>query len=330
MQWTGIATICLVLLPAMSGAGELRLRNGGLIPGELKRIEGKSIVWHAELIGDIKVETKSIVSVDSSTAARLQIGAGEALQGCHVSGGAKEVSLRCAEGRGATAQWRDIDTAEAGSSGKITASLTRERGNDFSDEYETDARATWRRGQRRHELEGSVDYEKKRERTSEDEADLSYQLDFLRRDGWYLYTKLDYARDRFEALQESIIAGAGIGRTVHPWHGVNFRLQAGPDVVRFDLQDYGRGTEEGGNVQWRVDWKTGLWALDLTLFHEAEYRWLFVDTDISHLDTRTGVSVPLIERLVAEIRLDYERVGLQLPGIDNTDEEWVFALGYKW
>ena len=90
---------------------------------------------------------------------------------------------------------------------------------------------------------------------------------------------------------------------------MNLRLQGGPDVVRFDLQDVGRGTEEGGNLQWRVDWKTGLRKLDLTLFREGEYGWLFVDTDVS--------------------RLDHDRVGLQLPGIDNTDEEWVFAPGYK-
>ena len=61
-----------------------------------------------------------------------------------------------------------------------------------------------------------------------------------------------------------------------------------------------------------------------------EFGWLFDDTDVNNLDTSTGVSIPLIERLVAEIRLDYDRTGLQLPGIDNTNEEWVFALGYAW
>lgn len=330
MRWRWIATICLALLCATAGAGELRLRNGALIPGELRRVDGKSIVWHAELIGDIKVETKSIASFDSTTAARLQVGAGEALEDCHLSGDAKNVSLRCTEGTTATAPWRDIETAEAESSGKVTASLTRERGNSFSDEYQGDARATWRRGQRRHELEGNLDYEEQRGDTVEDEAELSYQLDFLRRDGWYRYTKLDYKRNRMEALQERLIAGAGIGRAMHPWHGVNLRLQGGPDVVRFDLQDYGRGTEQGGNLQWRIDWKTGLLRLDLTLFHEGEYGWLFDDTDVHQLTTRSGVSIPLIDRLVAEIRVDYDRMGPQVPDIDNTEQEWVFALGYTW
>jgi hypothetical protein len=318
------------MLATAAGAGELRLSNGALIPGELKRIDDHSIVWRAQLIGDITVETKSIASVDSITAARLQVGAGETLEDCHVSGGATNVALRCADQPELATQWRDVETAEAESSGKMTASLTRERGNSFSDDYEGDARATWRRGQRRHQLEGSLDYEKKRDYTAEDEAELGYQLDFLRRDGWYLYTKLDYTRDRLEALQETTLAGVGIGRTLHPWHGVNLRLQGGPDLVRYDLQNYGRGSEEGGNLQWRVDWKTALPRLDLTLFHEGEYGWLFVDGDISRLDTRTGVSIPLIDRLIAEIRLDYDRVGLQLPGIDNTDQEWVFALGYTW
>ena len=330
MRGTWIVTICLALLSAAAGAGELHLRNGARIPGELRSVDGRNIVWRAELIGDIKVETKSIASVDSTTAARLQVGAGDALEDCHLSGDAKNVALRCTEGTTATAQWRDIETAEAESSGKVTASLTRERGNSFSDDYEVDARATLRRGQRRHEFEGSLDYEEKRDYTAEDEAELSYQLDFLHRDGWYHYTKLDYRRDRLEALQERLIAGVGIGRTIHPWHGVNLRLQGGPDVVRFDLKEYGRGSDKGGNLQWRMDWKTELLRLDLTLFHEGEFGWLFDDTDVNNLDTSTGVSIPLIERLVAEIRLDYDRTGLQLPGIDNTNEEWVFALGYAW
>ncbi|HQY70591.1 MAG TPA: hypothetical protein PLW13_09195, partial [Pseudomonadales bacterium] len=131
----------MALFSAAAGAGELYLRNGARIPGELRSVDGRNIVWRAELIGDIKVETKSIASVDSTTAARLQVGASDALENCHLSGDANNVALRCTEGTTATAQWRDIETAEAESSGKVTASLTRERGNSFSDDYEVDARA---------------------------------------------------------------------------------------------------------------------------------------------------------------------------------------------
>ena len=71
MRGTWIVTICLALLSAAAGAGELHLRNGARIPGELRSVDGRNIVWRAELIGDIKVETKSIASVDSITAARF-------------------------------------------------------------------------------------------------------------------------------------------------------------------------------------------------------------------------------------------------------------------
>lgn len=329
MRLARIAALFLLIASQAADAGELRLRNGAVIPGELTRVEAHKIVWAADLIGSITVETRAIVSLSSAVKEPLRVGEDE-LQDCTVRGGRRDVVLQCGEARELATTWNDVEAAEPQSSGKITASLTRERGNDFTDEYEGDARATLRRGQRRHELEASVDYEKKSNRATEDEADLSYQLDFLRRGGWYRYTKLDYTRNRFEALQEATTAGAGIGRTLHLARGLNLRLQGGPDVARFDLEDYGRGTEGGGNLQWRVDWKTALWTLDLTVFHEGEYRWLFDDTDVSRLDTRTGVALPLVQGLIAEIRLDYDRVGLQVPGFDNTDQEWVFALGYKW
>ena len=327
-----ITIAVLALLAAAAGAlgGELRLDNGALIPGEFIRLEGHKLVWRADLIGEIKVETARIAAIDGVAAGNLRVGAHEILHECRVSGDAARANLDCAGGRAITASWRDLSTPEGANTGKITASLTRERGNSYSDEYEVDARASWQRERRRPELEGSGDYEKKRSGTSEDEAELGYQLDFLRARGWYLYTKLDYIRDRFSGVQEATIGGVGLGRAFHLAEGLNFRVQAGPDLGHFDLRDYGRLDEPGGNLQWRLDWKTGLWRLELELFHEAEYRWLLDDADLSYLETRSGLSIPLFEGLVAELRLDYDRVGFQIPGTHNTDSEWVFALGYRW
>jgi len=329
MRRAGLATTLLLCAAALAQAGELRLRNGAVIPGELQRVEAHKVVWAADLIGTISVETRAIASLSSATKERLRVGDAE-LEGCSVRGGPRDVVVDCPDTREIATTWHDVETAEAESSGKITASLTRERGNDFTDEYEGDARATLRRGTRRHELDASVNYEKKYDRTTEDEAELSYQLDFLRDRGWYWYTRVDYERNRFEALQEATSGGAGIGRNLHLARGLGLRLQAGPSLARFDLDDYGRGTEEGGDLQWRLDWKTALWALDLVFFHEGEYRWLLGNTDVSRLESRTGIAVPLVQRLIAEIRLDYDRVGVQVPGVDNTDQEWVFALGYTW
>jgi len=131
-------------------------------------------------------------------------------------------------------------------------------------------------------------------------------------------------------VQEATTAGAGIGRSLHLATGLDFRVQAGVDMVHYDLQDFGRGNEPGGDLQWRLDWKTNVLRFDLVLFHEAEYRWLFDDADVTHLDTRSGLSVPLAHGLVAEIRLDYDRVGEEIPGVEKTESEWVFALGYQW
>ena len=46
------ALMALFAAAAGARAGELRLDNGALIPGEFARIEGHKLVWRAELVGE--------------------------------------------------------------------------------------------------------------------------------------------------------------------------------------------------------------------------------------------------------------------------------------
>jgi len=329
-----VRVLCILLCAAvpLAAAGTLELSNGAVIPGKFVGIDGERVVWKAELIGEIKVDAAEIVRLEGRAPPDLRIGTIALPSGCPVTAQAAEWTFECGAQAPLAGQWVDlgkVDRQREGS-GKITMAVTLERGNTSSNEYEGDARASWRRARLRHNVEGSVDYEEKRGDATDDEASLDYQLDRLITRGWYIYGRTEYDRDRFATIQESWIMGIGVGRTWTLGKSTRLQLQGGPDTGKFDLQGYGRVRESGGNLVWRVDHDLKLWKLDLTLFHEGEFSWLLRDSDLSSLDTQSGLELPLLNGIVAEVRLDYDRIGVNLPEVDNTDIEWVFSLGYKW
>jgi hypothetical protein len=331
------AGLILLVTLALAGidtasAGTLELTNGAVLPGEFRRIEGSKVIWEADLIGEIRVEASDIAQMESTAPEPLRVDGVDLPERCALQASGAKVTVACADLAPITTSWAEVGRpgrAREGS-GKITTALTYERGNSYSDEFEFDAVARWRYQRLRHKLEATIDYEEKRQGKTEDEATLDYQLDYLLRDDWYVYGRTEYARDRFATVQEGLLAGIGIGRTWDFANNLDLLVQAGPDFGYFDIQNYGRLKENGGNLQWRIDYERSLWKFDIKLFHEGEFAWIFRDTDLNRLDTKSGIELPLLYGILAELRLEYDRIGVSLPEVDNTDIEWVFALGYKW
>lgn len=319
-----------LLFAAHTLGGELRLSNGALIPGELVRIEADKLVWNATLIGEIKVDKKSVLSMDSTTRSTLQIADKSVLQECRISSSGSEAQLECANGRQTQTTLAELEPAkpEREASGKLSVSMTKESGNSPKDEFEGDATSTWRVRKRQHTLSASFDYEEKDGDTSDDEASLDYQIDLLRERGWFWFAAPSYRRDRFDTIQESEAVTFGIGRDMKPREGLKLRLQGGLAPVRLDIEDVGREEKMAGQFKWSGTWDTGLWKMEL--FHEGDYIWVLDDADIYRLQSKTGLTLPLIERLVAELKLEYTRTGFNQSGLKDNEMEWVLALGYRW
>ena len=327
----------LLLGACASHAGSLTLTNGATIPGTLARIEGGMVIWAAELIGEIKVAETLISELESSIPPGLQLRESDLAQDCVLTASGGDLSVQCASDAPVPARWTEFakpkptPTPIRERSGKITSALSMERGNTDADEIEIDANATWRKASHRQRLEFSAEYETKRDITTNHEASLDYQFDYLRRNGWFNYARSEYRQNRFASIEESMLVGVGIGRDWTLSGTTRLMIQGGLDQGRFRLQDGTRADGEGGNLQWRLNHERQLWKLEFQLFHEGEFAWVLRDSDLQRIETRTGVQIPLLlAGLVGEIRLDYDQIAVNIPGVDDTELEWVFALGYKW
>jgi hypothetical protein len=333
MCFRSLAPAVLLVAAAAAEAGVLELANGALIPGELKDLETDWITWDAELIGEIRVAASTVTRLESTAPSELKIEQAQAAPGCRWVAGGGAVTLDCSpfELVEAEVQALAVEASRREASGKVTASFNFDRGNTYTDELKVNGLARWRLDRRRHKLEGSINYKKRDDdRVTKDEAELDYQFDYLLADDWYNYWRLQYRRNAFSALEESLSSGFGWGRTWEPAPGRLFKLQGGGYYGSFQLQEGRTANEPGGNLQWSVSWRARVEGFDLKLFHNGEYSWLFRDRATQRTVTSSGVELPLIANLIAQLRLDYERVNASIPGVDKNDIEWLFALGYRW
>jgi len=294
MRCIRLSLLVLCLGAACPAAGaELRLVNGARIPGTLAREEGELILWKADLLGEIRVPRAALAPESAAMLAPPQV---------------------------PERSWK--------SSGKLGVALDIDMRDEDSEQLDVDARMAWLRGKRRHRIDASADYEREEGQTSEDEAQLTYQADFLLERGWYVFGLVEYRRDREATVQEAIALGPGVGREFHLDKRLDLALEAAVTELDADVEQVGGYRDEAAVVRWRSTWKMPWWRMEL--FHRGEYAWVLQQDDLNRLEARTGLTVPVREKLVGELRLDYERYGTSPPGESDEDLEWVLALAWRW
>jgi putative salt-induced outer membrane protein YdiY len=336
-----VFTLLLSCAAFAATAGELRLDNGAVLPGELASVGDKTLVWKADKIGEVTVTKSDVVTLQTSSKIPVEIAQHQPAQtDCTVTVKNRQWSVDCAEQAVqsvAVSEFHSVLPATR-SSGKFTTSLDIERGANRSETVELDLTARWFRPTHRHNADVSVDYETSQGDTTDDEADANYQYDLLRKDGWYWYGRLRYYRDKFETLQEVYAAGAGIGREFTPAEDLNLSIQGGPMEMRFYYNSNGdnngntynndSATEPGGAVRWTADWKTP-WR-GITASHSGDLGWIFTLDNGYLFQSSSGLTFPLYAGLIAEVRLDYDRTGVAALDGSKYDFKWVLGLGYKW
>jgi hypothetical protein len=312
-------------------AGELRLDNGAILPGELGSVSPNTLVWKADKIGDVTVAKSDVLELRSSQRVSLKVTLHEPAQpDCLVRVKSSQWYMDCGAGSAqpvAFAQLRSLppDTI---STGKVTVSLDIDRGANPSDEVEADMSARWLRPGYRHNVDISIDYEQTDGTTTDDDADANYQYDLLRNEGWYWFGRARYYRDTFEALEQVYAGGGGIGRDFTPSDDLSFSLQGGPALMYYQYLDQGWQTEPGANLRWTMAWHTPWHGIKAS--HSGELGWIFSISDAYLFQSRTALTFPLYQGLVAELRLEYDRSGVDVGENGDHDIEWILALGYQW
>lgn len=292
-------------LPAL--ADEIRLFNGDRITGEVKARSGDQLIVLTPYAGEIAIRLSEVesVSIEDAQGTTHEIGPYETAT----------LDPRLYKGR------REL-VYEA----RALLSAAYARGNVDSDHVHLEGDFTARAKQYRYNLSGRVD--RRSEPLAETTAAwlLGANYDRFLDERQFAYVRGSLEHDRGKDIDRRTAAGLGYGLQLLEDPAANLSVRAGLDYVA--VERLVGPPEEYPAFGWGVKATFSPWGPRLQLFHEQEGFWNLEDTDIAILRSKTGLRLPLVERLnaTAQLNLDWERQ--PAPGRESTDSTLLLGVDY--
>jgi hypothetical protein len=301
-----ILLLSLLSLPAV--ADQVRLTNGDRISGEVRSRSGEHLVVQTEYAGELSIRLSDVQSVSMTDA-----------QGRVHEIGALEL---------ATLDPRPYKRAgEVAYAGRTLISAAYARGNTDSDHVHMDADFTARGKAYRYNLSGRVDRrsEPLAETNSAWLAGANYDRFLDARQFAYVRGSLEH--DRAKDVERRAAAGIGYGLQILEDAAANLSVRGGLDYVA--VERILGPQDEYPAFGWGIKASFAPWGPRLALFHEQEGFWNLEDTDAVIVRSKSGLRLPLEERLnaTAQLNVDWER--RPAPGRASTDSTLLLGVDYS-
>jgi len=213
-------------------------------------------------------------------------------------------------------------------SGRVNVSAARARGNSTTDRLYAEAELKAHAKDYRYAITGQTKREDEAGQRISSRTLLSGTHDrFLGgRQFWYLRGSLEH--DRFKDIELRATAGVGYGLRLIDTDLTELSLRGGLDAVRLDRVS--NDDERYPALGWGVNFSHWISNRRLQLFHDQEGFWNLEDRNQASVRSKTGVRIPVADRLTAsaQLNLDWERE--PSPGRKAVDTTWLLGLGYDW
>ena len=297
--------LAVLALPAL--ADEVRLANGDRITGEVREVTRDRLVVRTEYAREIRIRLSEVHSISIVDA-----------EGIAHEIGPLEVPVL-----NVRAYRRDTGVDYTG---RVLLSAAYERGNASSDDLHADLELRARARDYRYDLSGRI------ERRTEPPADATTawlangNYDRFLTEDRFAYVRGSVEHDRTKDIERRTTAGAGYGVQLVDSRTASLSVRAGVDYVVEER--IGAPRERYPAFGWGVRASYSFRGSEVQLFHEQEGFWNPENTDVVVLRSKTGLRVPVVERLKAtvQLKLDWERE--PAPGRRSTDSTLLFGVDY--
>lgn len=340
--------VCRLLIIALFGfgsmafAGELVLKNGDRLQGDLVKLEGENIVWASDSFGELTIgkdklddmETSSLFKVTGNDSACALLG----MNGV-------DINYSCADGKSGSVSLLSVETLQpyeefhvAGweYSGKALLSGSYDRGNKIKDELDADVDMEWRKGDWRHRVIGDYDSDAADNEATVETYRLSYAGKWFFADSWYWYGEAFAGADDTKDIDEQYGLGSGLGYQLWEGEVTSLSFEGGILTIKEQLdmpEDFVDGDEFDSNND-RTSWKMGSdYNYNFSFgnfFNRNNYIQAFDDNGNWQLETDTGLAFPLMEILTGEVKFEYDVDNQPGEGNRREDKKLSFGVGYSW
>jgi len=336
-----LIVLFLVLVPAPAlAADEVELANGDRLSGEIVEKSGDKLVLRTEYAGDVSIRWNAVASIRTDYPVRALLrNADEPVYGQFSPRLDGRIELVPAPGSPpadftiddiAFLNPKPYETAHGIEyKGRTMVSAAATRGNAESERLYGEGEFTARARQYRYSLNGKIEHRDEPLGTvTASNWLLAANYDRFLDPKHFAYTRASLENDRFKDIDRRSTLGGGYGLQLVETERTNISVRGGLDYVV--LQRFSGRDERFPAFGWgiKINYKPPF--RNLELFHDEEGYWNLRDTSSITLRSKSGLRVPVIDRLkaVAQINVDWERK--PSPGRKPTDSTLLFGLDYNW
>ena len=344
LQLSAWPLLWLVLASSLdAGAGQLWLHNGDRIQGELVRVNEQQLVWRSDVLGEISVDKAQVRDLETDQLLKIN----GVVQPCMVEGMDGDYLVYLCRGDyldrqvalatlDAIIPYQNMDTKEAAElSGRVAAAGNFARGNEERDDLELNSRLIYRLVDWRHRW--SFDLARFSDEDTDDDLRWTarYSLDWFFRERWFLSGDLRYGRDETRAMDRFVNLGLGSGYQWLETRQTKLALVNEAVLVREEFETPELPEPGFSTSEERFAWRFGLdfqqrLPLGVSLSHRSELVQSLEDTSDRTLETSTGLSTLLVDRIRSEVRVDYELDNEPQQDTEDEDLRVVVGLTYEW
>ncbi len=328
---------------ASASAGEIILNNGDWIKGDLAKLEAEVIYWKSENFGELTIDKNKVLQIRTETYVKVN---GHDLP-CRIRGMDEgKLMYDCADGGKVKISLLSVDSLQpyaeyaAGAydyNGKIAIAGTHSSGNKVEEDWDVASEVSFRRGEYRHTM--TLDYESESSDNGpvEEEYDVKYRLDWFFDERWFWYNEAGLGADESKNIDESYLAGTGLGHQLWENHRTALALELGVEYIKelFDpteedeLDPMFDSSVSQTALRFATDFRYEF-PLSLKFIHNHELLYSLDNSDDWRFSSDTGINVPLGAGLFSEFMVEYDYDNQ--PQVDNRKEDTKFSVGvgYEW
>ncbi|MDY0005795.1 MAG: DUF481 domain-containing protein [Spongiibacteraceae bacterium] len=316
-------------------ADTLWLTNGDTLEGTFKQVAAGKLVWQSTAFGEISVDQSAVAFVQSDGRYNVSVD-GRSLSDCQLQREGDQQLLVCAEGSAPLTSWAALAEVKVPPStekklvnkGDLTVAITDSSGNTNEESYAVDVRDEARYGNTRHRFVWEYDYKTADDVRSENRTTGIYKYDLFFTEKWYFNANLGYERDEFADLDARYVVGSGVGYQVYDTETLKLSLENG---INYVWQYFGEDEDrEYAAYRWDLDLAWVITEQGLRFFHRHNIRYSLEDSADWEFESDTGFRMPVLGRLSAEVKYEYDYDHLPAETASRVDRKWSVGVVYDW
>jgi len=338
---TRLSTAAVVLvLAGAAQAGMVRLQNGDVITGKILKVSGGKILIDTEHSGEIKIDAKYVVDVQSDRVLTVEYEDGREVDGYVAVGPNGELVVQEAAPEAAApeeaAEGAPVDLAGIKDVREVTPyfryladlqlGVNVAKGNSDSENVNLFASFVPSFGKNTIALDGQWNRGKSNGELAASNWRLNgqYEREFWKRWYWLLFNSYEY--DKLQDLDLRITAATGLGYKFFEPDPTLLRVSLGPAYVNENFTGSGDDRQFAA-LRWTLDFDQDIWSPDVSIYHNHKVTVGLSESQLLVLTTQ-GLRFNLIGDLALLFEFQFDHNNNPSAGAKPDDYRYLVKLAY--